>query len=54
MDCVEARGVEAYDTIEQISGLEDSTYNPSDCLVQLEFKTGVRLYYILEIYPITD
>ncbi|CAE6430277.1 unnamed protein product [Rhizoctonia solani] len=27
-------GVEAYDTIEQITGLEDSIYNPSYCLVK--------------------
>ncbi|KAG8684665.1 hypothetical protein FRC11_011771, partial [Ceratobasidium sp. 423] len=37
MACTEDRGVEAYDTIEQIASLDDSMYNRSDCLVQLDF-----------------
>ncbi|CAE6466683.1 unnamed protein product [Rhizoctonia solani] len=37
MDCTGEKGAEAYDTIEQIANLDDSIYNPSDCLVQISF-----------------
>ncbi|CAE6439677.1 unnamed protein product [Rhizoctonia solani] len=49
MACAE-EGVEAYDTIEQITDLEDSMYNPSDCLIQLDFMWGATLDTFLGIF----
>ncbi|KAH7322244.1 hypothetical protein B0J17DRAFT_723577 [Rhizoctonia solani] len=49
LDCTEDAGVEAYETIEQITDLEDSIYSPSDCLVRLDFKDGARLQLIIDI-----
>ncbi|KDN37429.1 hypothetical protein RSAG8_10164, partial [Rhizoctonia solani AG-8 WAC10335] len=51
MDCTSDQGVEAYDTIEQITSLEDSDsiYNPSDCLAQIRFTTGADLNLIVGI-----
>ncbi|CAE6474894.1 unnamed protein product [Rhizoctonia solani] len=46
----EAKGVEAYDTIEQIGALTDSTYNSSVCLIQLDFGTGVNLGCLLRVF----
>ncbi|KAH7318850.1 hypothetical protein B0J17DRAFT_633923 [Rhizoctonia solani] len=46
---VEDRAVEAYNTFEQISDLEDSMYNPSKCLVQLDFAEGIGLDIILDV-----
>ncbi|EUC55977.1 hypothetical protein RSOL_150720 [Rhizoctonia solani AG-3 Rhs1AP] len=40
MDCTSEKGVEAYDTIEEITSLDDSMYNPSDCLVEVYFTTS--------------
>ncbi|CAE6396499.1 unnamed protein product [Rhizoctonia solani] len=49
MCCAQREGVEAYDTIEEITDLEDSMYNPSDCLVQVDFTTDVELNLIIVI-----
>ncbi|CAE6470879.1 unnamed protein product [Rhizoctonia solani] len=46
MSSTERNGVEAYDTIEQITSLDDSMYNPSDYLVQIYFERGVNLSVI--------
>ncbi|CAE6506295.1 unnamed protein product [Rhizoctonia solani] len=49
MCCAQREGVEAYDTIEEITNLEDSMYNPSNCLVQVDFTTDVELNLIIII-----
>ncbi|CAE6523560.1 unnamed protein product [Rhizoctonia solani] len=49
MGCTQHEGVEAYDTIEQIADLEDSMYNASLCLVQLDFTVNVELNLIIGI-----
>ncbi|CAE6450047.1 unnamed protein product [Rhizoctonia solani] len=49
LDCTEDAGVEPYETIEQITDFEDSMYSPSDCLVRLDFKDGLRLQLIIDI-----
>ncbi|KAJ1299956.1 hypothetical protein OPQ81_002624 [Rhizoctonia solani] len=49
LDCTEEAGVEAYETIEEILNLEHSIYNPSDCLVEVEFTEDVRLNLIIDI-----
>ncbi|KAH7318846.1 hypothetical protein B0J17DRAFT_724172 [Rhizoctonia solani] len=49
MGCTQHEGVEAYDTIEQIADLEDSMYNASNCLVQLDFTVDVELNLIIGI-----
>jgi hypothetical protein len=49
LDCTEEAGVEAYETIEEIKNLEHSIYNPSDCLVHVEFESGVQVELIIDI-----
>ncbi|CUA71628.1 hypothetical protein RSOLAG22IIIB_09726 [Rhizoctonia solani] len=49
LDCKENGGVEAYETIQAIMDLEDSTYNTSDCLVQIDFEENVPLRLIVDI-----
>ncbi|CAE7091595.1 unnamed protein product [Rhizoctonia solani] len=49
LDCKENGGVEAYETLEQIDNMEDSLYNASDCLVQLDFQESVRPELIIDI-----
>ncbi|KAG8718332.1 hypothetical protein FRC11_003592, partial [Ceratobasidium sp. 423] len=49
LDCTEDAGVMAYETIEQIRDLEDEMYNPSDCLIQLDFEESVRLELLIDI-----
>ncbi|KAB5588666.1 Replicase polyprotein 1a [Ceratobasidium theobromae] len=49
MDSIYTNGVEPYDTIEQITSLDHSEYNTSDCLVAIEFKTDVDLDAIIRI-----
>ncbi|KAB5588257.1 polysaccharide deacetylase from carbohydrate esterase family CE10 protein [Ceratobasidium theobromae] len=49
MDSIYTSGVEPYDTIEQITSLDHSEYNVSNCLVDIEFKTDVYLDVITRI-----
>ncbi|CAE6459336.1 unnamed protein product [Rhizoctonia solani] len=49
LDCKENGGVEAYETIQEIKNLEDSSYNASDCLVQIDFQENVPLGLIIDI-----
>ncbi|CAE6473169.1 unnamed protein product [Rhizoctonia solani] len=48
MKCTEDTGVEAFDSIEEIVDMEDSMYNPSDCLVHVDFATDVYLCLITD------
>ncbi|KAG8728528.1 hypothetical protein FRC11_010870, partial [Ceratobasidium sp. 423] len=36
LDCIYEQGVEAYDTIEEVTSLGDSHYSPSDCLATID------------------
>ncbi|CAE6440864.1 unnamed protein product [Rhizoctonia solani] len=47
MDCTSKKGVKAYDTIEEITSLDDSMYNPSDCLAEVYFPRDTRLSLII-------
>ncbi|CEL57180.1 hypothetical protein RSOLAG1IB_08413 [Rhizoctonia solani AG-1 IB] len=50
IECTEDQGVEAYDTIEQIRSLDDSMYNPSICLIHLDFaKAKVGTPHLFQI-----
>ncbi|CAE6534962.1 unnamed protein product [Rhizoctonia solani] len=50
MDCAVDKGVEAFDTIEQITDLEDSMYSPSERLIQFDFKAAIRLSLVVNRY----
>ncbi|CAE6413569.1 unnamed protein product [Rhizoctonia solani] len=51
LDCIYERGVEAYDTIEEVTSLEDSQYSPSECLIEIKSKPlnspAIRLERVL-------
>jgi hypothetical protein len=49
LNCVYTSGVEAYDTIEQVTSFDDALYCRSDCLIEIEFKVKVDLMIILKI-----
>ncbi|CAE7059114.1 unnamed protein product [Rhizoctonia solani] len=48
MKCTEETGSEAFDTIEEVVDMEDSMYNPSDCLVHIDFTADVHLCLITD------
>ncbi|CAE6504479.1 unnamed protein product [Rhizoctonia solani] len=48
LQCIDDAGVEAFDSIEEIVDMEDSMYNPSDCLVHIDFTTDVHLCLITD------
>lgn len=49
LDCIYAEGVEAHDTIEEITSFDDALYCTSDCLAEIEFQVDVDLALILKI-----
>ncbi|CUA67869.1 hypothetical protein RSOLAG22IIIB_03301 [Rhizoctonia solani] len=49
MSCTKEQGVEAYDTLEQVSCLDDSTYSVSDCLIELSFEYPVSVVGVTTI-----
>ncbi|CAE6492896.1 unnamed protein product [Rhizoctonia solani] len=49
LDCTEDAGVEAYETIEQITDMDSAVYSPSDCLIQLDFEKNFRLEFLIDI-----
>ncbi|KAH7326827.1 hypothetical protein B0J17DRAFT_220539 [Rhizoctonia solani] len=46
LDSVYSHGVEAYDTVEEISPYHDKLYSTSDCLVEVEFRELDILFII--------
>ncbi|CAE6509328.1 unnamed protein product [Rhizoctonia solani] len=48
--CTNDKGPEAYDSIEQIATLEDSTYDISDCLIQFDFSKFVDLDFLFDVF----
>lgn len=49
LDCMYTNGVEAHDTIEQVSSFDDMLSCASDCLIEIEIKTDLHLAFILRI-----
>ncbi|CAE7229331.1 unnamed protein product [Rhizoctonia solani] len=49
LGCIYEQGVEAYDTIEEVTSFEDASYSPSDCLVGIVFKKGIEVALVLKI-----
>ncbi|CUA78097.1 Replicase polyprotein 1a [Rhizoctonia solani] len=49
LDCIYEHGVDAYDTIEQVTSFEDASYSRSDCLVAIRFREPLFLEIILKI-----
>ncbi|CAE6440626.1 unnamed protein product [Rhizoctonia solani] len=49
LDCIYEQGVEACDTIEEVTSFEDTSYSPSDCLVGVQFRDGIPLERVLKI-----
>ncbi|CAE6419666.1 unnamed protein product [Rhizoctonia solani] len=49
LDCIYEQGVEACDTIEEVTSFEDASYSPSDCLVGIEFRVYIPLERVLKI-----
>ncbi|GAB1527125.1 hypothetical protein RhiTH_010300 [Rhizoctonia solani] len=47
LDFLYQSGVEAYDTIEEVSSMNDRLYSASDCLVSLDLRIGIHLSVIL-------
>ncbi|CAE6474562.1 unnamed protein product [Rhizoctonia solani] len=48
LDFLHQKGVEANDTVEEVSSMNDHLYSASDCLVSLDLRIGVHLSIILQ------
>ncbi|CAE6426557.1 unnamed protein product [Rhizoctonia solani] len=48
LDCLKDEGVEAFDTIEEVTSMNDSLYSMSECLASLDLRMCVHLSVILK------
>lgn len=47
LDSIYTHGVEPFDTIEEVSSLDDGLYGSSDCLIEIEFKSNTKVHLAL-------